>query len=96
MDYNTLKKLSKQYKNLVRYIYISNCFTSSYDKFKETEISIYKNFFCRYVVIKWEDYEYGKYSVHKVFSNKDLAADFAWQLFGGEEEFQRLLQENKI
>ncbi len=60
-----------------------------------TSISIYRNPFGKYIVTKWQDYEYGRYSERKIFSDKDLAADYAWQLFGGDEEFKKFLDKNK-
>ena len=37
--------------------------------------------YTKYVVTLWTDYEYGKYEICKSFANKDVAANFAWDLF---------------
>ena len=42
-----------------------------------------------------QDDEYQKYLERKIFSDKDLAADYAWKLFGGDEEFKKVLDKNK-
>ena len=90
MTYNELKKLIKV-NNFQEYIYVSNLFTRRYEIVCNTSISIYRNGLRSYIVTKWRDYDYGRYSERKIFSDKDLAADYAWKLFGGDEEFKKAL-----
>lgn len=95
MTYNDLKKIIKENKQFQHFIYISNWFTGNYEIASNTRISLYKNILGKYVVTKWMDYEYGRFYEQQIFSNKDLAADYAWELFGGEEEFKKFLNKNK-
>ena len=46
-----------------------------------SRISLVKNIFGQYLVTLWLDYEYGRFEKQETFKNKDLAADYAWQLF---------------
>lgn len=62
---------------------------------KNAKISLVKNILGKYIVTLWLDYEYQKYLERKIFSDKDLAADYAWKLFGGDEEFKKVLDKNK-
>ena len=80
MNYSALKKLVKENADVARKIYICNFLTCRIEKMEKANISIVKNIFGKYVVTKWLDYEYGQYEVRRVFSNKDLAAEFAWKI----------------
>lgn len=95
MKYNDLKKIIKENKNFQQFIYVSNLFTCKYEIISNTSISIYRNILGKYVVTKWLDYEYDRYSENVIFSDKDLAADYAWKLFGGDEELKKFLDKNK-
>lgn len=66
-----------------------------YEKMKYCTVSIVRNGFGKYVVTKWTDYEYQRYSEQIFFSDKDLAADYAWKLFGGDEEYKKFLDDKK-
>jgi hypothetical protein len=48
---------------------------------KSIRISLVKNLLGRYTVTLWLDYEYGRFTEQETFTNKDSAADYAWQLF---------------
>ena len=95
MTYNDLKKIAKENKNFQQFIYVCNLFTCRYEIICNTRVSLYRNVLGKYVVTKWLDYEYQKYSEIKIFSDKDLAADYAWKLFDGDEEFKKFLNKNK-
>jgi hypothetical protein len=95
MNFKDLQRIIKENYSFQKYIYISNFFTCNDEKMKHCEVSLVKNIFGKYVVTKWLDYEYQKYSKRKIFSEKDLAADYAWKLFGGDEEFKKFLNKNK-
>ena len=47
---------------------------------KNTKISLVKNLLGKYIVTLWLDYEYSRFSEQQSFSDKDLAANYAWQL----------------
>ena len=91
MNYNELKEVIKDNRNFELCIYICNLFNSKYEKMCNTRVSIYKNIVGKYVVTKWTDYEYQRYSERKIFSDKDLAADYAWKIFGGDEEYKKFI-----
>ena len=95
MTYNDLKKITKENKNFQQFIYVCNLFTCSYEIICNTRVSLYRNAFGKYVVTKWTDYEYQRYSEQNFFSDKDLAADYAWKLFGGDEEYKKFLDNKK-
>lgn len=80
MNYSELKKLVKENVDVAKKIYVCNFLTCRIEKMEKANVSIVKNIFGKYVVTKWLDYEYGQYEVRRVFSNKDLAAEFAWQI----------------
>lgn len=80
MNYSALKKLVKENVDVAKKIYVCNFLTCRIEKMEKANVSIVKNIFGKYVVTKWLDYEYGQYEVRRVFSNKDLAAEFAWQI----------------
>ena len=48
---------------------------------EKTKISLVKNILGEYVVTLWLDYEYGRFSEQQSFKDKDLTANYAWQLF---------------
>ena len=95
MKYNDLKKIIKENKNFQQFIYVCNLFTSKYEIMCNTSISICRNILGKYVVTKWLDYEYGRYSEKVFFSDKDLAAEYDWKLFGGDEELKKFFDKNK-
>lgn len=95
MNYKDLKRIIKNNKKFYKYIYLSNFLTCNIEKMKHCEVSIIMNIFGKYEVTKWLDYDYCKYYDRKYFSNKDLAADYAWELFGGYDKFEKVLNENK-
>ena len=91
MTYNDLKKIIKENRNFQYYIYVCNLFTCRYEIMCNTRVSFYRNGAGKYVVTKWLDYEYRRYSDLQIFTDKDLAADYAWKLFGGDESFKEFL-----
>lgn len=95
MNYKDLKRIIRENKNFNKYIYLSNFLTCNVEKMKHCEVSIIMNVFGKYEVTKWLDYDYCKYSDKKYLPNKDLAADYAWKLFGGDEKFKNFLNKNK-
>lgn len=95
MKYKEIKCIIKEYKEFQKCIYICNFITCDYEKMKYCTVSIVRNGLGKYVVTKWLDYEYQKYSERKIFSDKDLAADYAWKLFGGDEEYKKFLDNKK-
>lgn len=78
MNYRELKKLVD--KDIFKNIYICNFFTCRIEKM-EKKISLVKNILGEYVVTLWLDYEYGRFSEQQSFKDKDLTANYAWQLF---------------
>lgn len=58
-------------------------FTCRLEKLHEATITLITNILGHYVVTHWLDYEYNYYKDRKIFKNKDLAADYAWELFNG-------------
>lgn len=47
-----------------------------------------------YVVAKWTDFEYGRFEEdsRKVFKKKEDAINYLWELFGGNDELNRLIE----
>lgn len=80
MNYNELKKIVATDKEISKKIYICNFLTCNTEKMKNTKISLVRNLLGKYIVTLWLDYEYGKFSKQQSFNNKDLAANYAWQL----------------
>ena len=95
MKYKEIKCIIKEYKEFQKCIYICNFITCDYEKMKYCTVSIVRNGFGKYVVTKWTDYEYQRYSERKIFSDKDLAADNAWKLFVGDEKYKKFLDDKK-
>ena len=81
MTYSKLQELIQKETAVSKEIYINNFFFCNFEKMKNTQITIIKNVIGKYVVTLWADYEYGKYEICKSFTNKDVAANFAWDLF---------------
>ena len=79
MNYRELKKLVD--KDISKNIYICNFFTCRIEKMEKIKISLVKNILGEYVVTLWLDYEYGRFSEQQSFKDKDLTANYAWQLF---------------
>ena len=75
-----LKKIIKEKHDIFKKIYICNFLTRKNEKIKSTGISIITNILGDYVVTLWLDYEYNRYAEQQTFRDKDLAADYAWQL----------------
>ena len=69
-------------KNRDDRLYFCTFLTCNLDKMRKAKVTLVKNILGKYEVTKWLDYEYGRYTVRKVFSDRDLAADYAWKLFG--------------
>ena len=80
MKYDELKKIIKENSNIAKKIYICNFLTRKDEKIKITRISIITNILGDYVVTLWLDYEYNRFTEQQTFSDKDLAANYAWQL----------------
>jgi hypothetical protein len=80
MKYDELKKIIKENSNIAKKIYICNFLTRKDEKIKTTRISIITNILGDYVVTLWLDYEYNRFAEQQTFSDKDLAANYAWQL----------------
>ena len=80
MKYDELKKIIKENSNIAKRIYICNFLTRKDEKIKTTRISIITNILGDYVVTLWLDYEYNRFAEQQTFSDKDLAANYAWQL----------------
>lgn len=80
MKYNELKKIVNENKDISEKIYICNFLLCKTKKMSCTKISLVKNFLGKYVVTLWLDYEYGRFFERKEFSDKDDAADYAWNL----------------
>lgn len=80
MKYDELKKIIKENSNIAKRIYICNFLTRKDEKIKTTRISIITNILDDYVVTLWLDYEYNRFAEQQTFSDKDLAANYAWQL----------------
>lgn len=95
MNYKCLQTIIKENNNFQRYIYISNFLTCNGEKMKYCGVSLIRNIFGKYVVTKWLDYEYGRFLEQEIFNDKDLAANYAWKLFGGNEEFKKFINKNK-
>ena len=81
MTYDELKEIVNTNSDIRKKIYLCNFFTCRIEKIEKTKISLIKNIFGNYVVTLWLDYEYGKFSERQTFNDKDLAANYAWQLF---------------
>lgn len=94
MTYKKLKEIIKENKKFQEEIYISNFITCN-DMESHARISIYRNIYNTYIVTKWRDYDYCRFEEQQSFKDKDLAADYAWKLFGGDEEFKKFLDKNK-
>lgn len=80
MKYDELNKIIKENSNIAKKIYIYNFLTRKDEKIKTTRISIITNILGDYVVTLWLDYEYNRFAEQQTFSDKDLAANYAWQL----------------
>ena len=80
MNYHELKKIVDTDKDISKKIYICNFLTCNTEKMKNTKISLVKNLLGKYIVSLWLDYEYSRFSEQQSFSDKDLAANYAWQL----------------
>ena len=80
MKYDELKKIIKENSNIAKKIFICNFLTRKDEKIKTTRISIITNILGDYVVTLWLDYEYNRFAEQQTFSDKDLAANYAWQL----------------
>lgn len=80
MKYDELKKIIKENSNIAKKIYICNFLTRKDEKIKTTRISIITNILGDYVVTLLLDYEYNRFAEQQTFSDKDLAANYAWQL----------------
>ena len=80
MKYDELKKIIKENSNIAKKIYICNFLSRKDEKIKTTRISIITNILGDYVVTLWLDYEYNRFAEQQTFSDKDLAANYAWQL----------------
>lgn len=80
MNYHELKKIVDTDKDISKKIYICNFLTCDIEKMKSTKISLVRNLLGKYIVTLWLDYEYGKFLEQQSFSDKDLAANYAWQL----------------
>ena len=80
MKYDELKKIIKENSNIAKKIYICNFLTRKDEKIKTSRISIITNILGDYVVTLWLDYEYNRFAEQQTFSDKDLAANYAWQL----------------
>ena len=81
MNYSELKKIVDTNINVSKKIYICNFLNCKDEKMKSIRISLVKNLLGRYTVTLWLDYEYGRFTEQETFTNKDSAADYAWQLF---------------
>lgn len=81
MNYNDLKINIENNVDISNKIYICNFLFCNEEKMKSARISVVKNIFCKFVVTKWLDYEYNRYSDRKVFRDKNAAANYAWELF---------------
>ena len=79
MKYDELKKTIKENSDIAKKIYICNFLTRKDEKIKATRISIITNILGDYVVTLWLDYEYNRFAEQQTFSDKDLAANYAWQ-----------------
>lgn len=81
MNFYELKKAVDSDNEISEKIYICTFFTCQIDKMKKTQISLVKNLLGKYIVTFWLDYEYGRFSKQQKFKNKDLSANYAWQLY---------------
>lgn len=81
MNYRELKKLVDKDKDISKNIYICNFLHAKQKKWRKQKISLVKNILGEYVVTLWLDYEYGRFSEQQSFKDKDLTANYAWQLF---------------
>ena len=81
MTYLELKQKIANNPELSKKIYITNFFTCKSEKMCSARITMVKNIFGYYIVTYWLDYEYNKYLGEKTFSNKDEAANYAWNMF---------------
>ena len=90
-----LKDIIKENRKFQEEIYISNCFNRKYEIESHADITIYRNIYNIYIVTKWWDHEYHIPKEQQCFKDKDLAVDYAWKLFGGDEEFKKFLDKNK-
>jgi len=81
MNYIQLKKIINTNIEVRRKIYVCSFLTCRQEKIKNAKISLVKNLLGKYVVTLWIDYEYGKALKRITFKDKNLAADYAWQLF---------------
>ena len=83
MTYTELESLFKTRDEWNGRLYICNFLNCDQNKMKEAKVTVVKNVLGKYVVTEWLDYEYGRYRSVKEFSDKDAAADHAWELLGG-------------
>ena len=81
LTYLELKEIIKSNIEVSQKIYITNFLLCKIDKERVSQISIIRNVFGKYIVTKWIDYDYMKYSHRSIFTDKDMAADYAWRLY---------------
>ena len=80
MSYFELINLTRGSSELRDKLYICTYLTCNSDKMKMAKVTIVKNILGKYIVTHWLDYEYGRYLSRKEFSDKDIAATYAWDL----------------
>lgn len=80
MTYTELKSLIRTRGEWNGRLYICNFLNCDQDKMKNATVTLVKNASGKYVVTEWLDYEYGRYRSVKEFSDKDAAADHAWNI----------------
>ncbi len=97
MDYNKFIILSNKYKSLKKYIkYETFLNSSTNEKNSSSKIVIYKTIFNKYIVTEWIDVEYGAYKSRTKFKCKSEAINFAWDLFGGDDYLNELIEKQEI
>lgn len=80
MTYDELLNQINENQELGERLYICTFFTCDHEKMRRAKVTIVKNILGKYVVTRWLDFEYGRYLVKKEFTDKNLAADYAWNL----------------
>lgn len=96
MTFNELKKILEKYPFLTekKYIYIDlRRFGRNYEKFGD--YILVRDIFGKFCVQHNLDYEYGRIKDRKEFEDIDLAVNYLWEIFGGENKLKKLIDKYK-
>jgi len=98
MTFNELKEILNKHPFLVeqKYIYIDlKRFSRDYYRWGRACYILIKDIFGKYCVRHNIDFEYARVDQIKEFKNLDLAADYLWEIFGGENKLNELIEKYK-